>query len=270
MNNDECNHKLQDYQPWGILGLDQDPGNHLCLVTLHIPTVWASMLSYFLAIFLWQQLLPNAVSCDIHVLTKSWAVTVKSLLSQKARLPWSPMLLHLLWGVGRATAPAAAASCHLCCLASRGTGSCYYISALGATGQETREAFLPNWAMIAAEWSHLLWRKGWGHDGSLQQAGFDVQGHSRLDLFRLFFSVCVPCSNLRGYPGSFMASWGFLWPSALSSLIAQAKESQSEVIQDTLETAFLNSCVLALITPMLSQHRTFFCYMPRAIDGSYW
>lgn len=65
-----------------------------------------------------------------------------------------------------------------------------------------------------------------------------------------------------------MSSWAFLWPSALSCLIAQAKESQNEVMQATLETAFPNSCVLDFITLMLLQHRGFFCYVPRAVGGS--
>lgn len=50
--------------------------------------------------------------------------------------------------------------------------------------------FLPNWAMLAAEQLHLLWGKGCGLDGSLQQAGFDVTGHPRLDLFRLYL-LCL-------------------------------------------------------------------------------
>lgn len=155
-------------------------------VTLHIPTVAASTLSYSLATFLWQQLLPNAVSCNIRALTGSWAVTVESLLLRKARLPWSPTLLSLLRGAGRALAPAAAASSHLRCAASRGIGSRCHIPALGVTGQETGETFLPNWAMLAARQPRLLWGKGCGLDGSLQQAGLDVPSHPRLDLFRLY------------------------------------------------------------------------------------
>ena len=159
-------------------------------VTLHIPTVAASMLGYSLATFLWQQLLPNTVSCHIHALTQSWAVVVESLPSWKARLPWSLTLLPLLWGTGRTLASAAAASSHLCYWGSRSIGSCCHIPALGVTGQETGEAFSPNWAVLAAEQPHLLWGKGCGLDGSLQQAGFNIPGDPRLNLFR-FYLLCL-------------------------------------------------------------------------------
>lgn len=150
-------------------------------VTLHIPTVTASMLGYSLATFLWQQLLPNAVSCGIHALTGSWAVTIESLLSRKASLPWSPMLLPLLWG-GHWPQQ----------LQHLPLSAAWPSEALAAavTGQDTGEAFLPNWAVLAAEEPHLLWGKGCGLDGSLQQAGSDVPGRPRLDLFRLYL-LCL-------------------------------------------------------------------------------
>lgn len=50
---------------------------------------------------------------------------------------------------------------------------------------------------------------------------------------------------------------GFFSGSQHYCLIARAKESQSEVMQATLETVFPNSCVLDFITLMLLQHRGF-------------
>lgn len=197
-----------------------------------------------------------------------WAVTVESLPSRKARLLWSPMLLPLPRGARRALAPAAAASSHLCCLASRGIGSHCHIPALRVTSLDTGETFLPNWAMLAAVQSHLLLGKRCGLNGSLQQVGFNVPGHPRLDLVRLYL-LCL--------------SWTLEWiqeplcPHRLSCgpqhchvWVLKKRKSKwgyAGCFRDNISQVM---CAWLCNPHAVATQRFFSCYMPRAVADSYW
>lgn len=146
-------------------------------VALHIPGVATSMLGYSLATFPRQQLLPNAVSCDIRALAGSWAVTAESLPSWKARLPRVPRCCGQRGGQW----PRQLQPVPIC--AARPPEA----PARAEPGQEQGEAFVLNWAMLTPEQPHLLWGKGLAEASSR----LDVMSQATLNYISLDFIYCA-------------------------------------------------------------------------------
>jgi len=162
------------------------------------------------------------------------------------------MLLLLLWGTGRHW-PQLLQRLPICAAWPLEAVSHCHIPALGVTGQEAGEAF----CLIGLCW--LLSRLCCSGEKTvvLTEASSRLGQCPRPPWSSSLYIYCALLSKA-SIQHLFLSSWAFLWPSALLCLIVQAKQSQREVMQATLETAFSNLCVLDFITLMLLQHRWFY------------